>query len=289
VTIPPLSVVIATRGGWQAVAPILDVLLPQLRAVDGEVVVADGRAETPAVPQEVRWIPLRDANLLRLRAIALHNARGAVVAIGEDHYLPGLSWCEAVLRAHTEHPHVAGVVGCLHNATDRTLVGRANFLAFAAPYVRPMPRLPSGRPPPASTLSVKRDVLDEFRVVPGTLESEMIPRLFEEGRLVADDRIVAHHYQDNGVAWSVRNTWASTRASYGYARARLAPARRPHVARWAVGHIPFLLWNEARRATDGRPSRVFDLAAVAVIAAAAGIGGAVGTLLGPGRAAEVVS
>jgi hypothetical protein len=52
----PLSVVIATRGGWEALGPVQDALLEQVRAVGGEVIVASGSAEAASPPPPVRWI-----------------------------------------------------------------------------------------------------------------------------------------------------------------------------------------------------------------------------------------
>jgi hypothetical protein len=237
----------------------------------------------------VRWIPVWDANLLRLRSLAVRSARGAVIAIGEDHSVPTPGWCAAILRAHAEHPAAAAVAGCLVNATDRTVAGRANFLAFAAQYAPPMPSLPDNQPPPASTLSFKRDALAALDDAPGSLESEVIPRLFREGRITPDDRVVVEHHQDFGILWSVGNSFASARSSYGYARPRLEPAQRWEVVRWVLTRMPAVLWRDTRDAR-GKVQRLGrDLPAIAVIQAAAVAGGAVGTLAGPGRAPERVA
>ena len=98
-----------------------------------------------------------------------------------------------------------------------------------------MPTLPPGRPPPSSVLSFKRDALEGIASEPpGWLEAELIPSLFERGLMVADERVVADHFQDHGCWWSVYNGFDSARSSYGFKRSVLTPAQRREVARWAL-------------------------------------------------------
>ena len=157
---PPLTVVIPARGGLAEAAEALEALTPGADEAGAEVVVAgDSDGAEPAC-DPVRAISSTEADILALRKLGIEAARGEVVAIGEDHAVPRSDWCEAVLRAHAEHPEAAAIVGCLVNATDATLAGRANFLAFASAWQPPMPALPPDRPPPSSTLSFKRDALE---------------------------------------------------------------------------------------------------------------------------------
>lgn len=276
------------REGLAEIAPVLDALLPAAKAVGAEVVVIGeiGISATPPADL-VRLIEMPVADMLVLRRRGLAEARGEVLAIGEDHAVPRRGWCEAVIRAHAEHREAA-VVGCLVNATDATLAGRANFLAFAAPWQPPMPTLPSGRPPPSSTLSFKRAAIAGIGSKdPGWFEADLIPSLFADGKMVADERIVVDHFQDHGSLWSIRNAFDSARSSYGYERARLAPASRRRLAAWAIANIPRRLRREARAGT-GKMSPL-ESALVALIALAAGLGGAAGTLLGPGVSADRVA
>jgi hypothetical protein len=218
------------------------------------------------------------------------EASGEVVAIGEDHAMPRADWCEAVIRAHAEHPEAAAIVGCLVNGTDATLAGRANFLAFASAWQPPMPTLPSGRPPPSSTLSFKRDALERIESeAPGWLEAELMPSLFDRGLMVADERIVVDHFQDHGSLWSIRNAFHSARASYGYHRAKNAPADRRRVARWAIGGVPRQVRREAREASGETRATAPERGLITLIGVAAGLGGAMGSLFGSGRSPERVA
>lgn len=288
---PPLSIVIPARGGLEEAGPVLQALSAALIATGAEVVVVGDSDGTTAPPGDrVRLIHAPVADMLALRRRGIEEARGEVVAIGEDHAVPRADWCRAVIRAHAEHPEAAAIVGCLVNATDRTLAGRANFLAFAAPWQPPMATLPSGRPPPSSVLSLKRTALEGIgSKPPGWFEADLIPSLFSEGMMVADDRIVADHFQDHGSLWSIRNAFDSARSSYGYERSKLAPAGRRKLARWTIGGIPRGLRAEAREASaDLRMPRT-EAALIALIAIAAGLGGAVGSMLGPGASVDRVA
>jgi hypothetical protein len=287
---PPLSVVIPTRDGVAELASVLEALVPGAEASGAEVLIVGDVDETAPPATCVRLLPVPESDILVLRRQGLAEATGEVVAIGEDHAVPAPDWCEAVIRAHAELPEAAAVVGCLVNGTDATVTGRANFLAFAAPWQPPMATLPSGRPPPCSTLSLKRDMLRGIEAeAPGWFEAGLLPALFEEGRMVADDRIVVDHYQDNGSFWSIRNAFHSARSSYGYERTRHVPQGRREVVRWAVGGVPRRLRAEAREGHRGSRMRASESALISTITLAAGLGAAAGVLLGPGRSAERVA
>ena len=189
-----------------------------------------------------------------------------------------------MIRAHAEHPEAAAVVCCLDNATEATVGGRANFFSFASPWLPPMQTLPDRRPPPVSTLSFKREALSGAESAGvGWLESELTPSLFAEGAMVADGTIVIDHHQDHGVLWPVRNAYHSARASYGYQRASLDPARRREVARWTARWIAPGMLREARGASRRTRVGAREWALIALISVGAGIGGTAGALLGPGR------
>lgn len=258
--------------------------IAQLHAVGGELVVVglDGN-DLPSPPTGLRGVPVRDADMLRLRLAGVKAAAGSIVAIGEDHSVPAPDWAEAVLRAHTEHPSAPAVVGCLVNAADRSISGRANFLAFAGSYAPPMPDVPKWRPPPLSTLSLKRTTLTELDDRPGGLDA-LANRLFADNLLVADDRIVVHHDQDLGTLGSIRNAYIVTRSAYGYAIDREQPGRRSEAARWAARHLGPTVWRTARAAQPSTPSRVAELAIVAAMAAANSVGAVLGAVVGFGRA-----
>jgi hypothetical protein len=274
---------VAIREGLAEIEPVLAALVPQARAVGAEVIVV-GRADD-AAPAGVRLVRVDDDNIFRLRLTGIKAARGEVVAIGEDHAVPRPDWCEAVIRAHAERPEVPAVAGCLVNATTRTLGARGNFLAFAAPYQPPMPDLPGKRPPPLSALSFKRQALDELDGTLGRFEAVLVPRLFAEGRMVADDRIVVDHYQAHSALWAIVNGFHGARSAYGYLRAEQSRGDRLRQARWSLTNWPRRLLGEARNEGGSRA----ELALVGLVGAGVGLGGAVGALAGPGRSPDRVA
>src|SRR5688500_7223237 len=156
---PPLSVVLPTRHPWAETTAVADDLLAELRTVGGELVVVTGTGEQHDLGTDVRWIAMKEQCLLTLRNCGVAESTGAVVAIGEDHAVPQPGGAERVLAAHAARPDADVVVGCLVNATDRTLAGRANFFAFAGAWAPPMPALRVERPPPVSAVSIKRRAL----------------------------------------------------------------------------------------------------------------------------------
>jgi hypothetical protein len=282
---PSLSVVLATRDPYSSLARVLDALVPQLRDVGGEVIVAcnEAPADRGVGPVVVRVSP--DANVLSLRRLAFDAARAEVIAVGEDHAVPTPEWCRAVLRAHREHPDAPVVAGCLVNGTARTAAGRANFLGFAAPFMPPMRAL--DRPPPVSALSFKRRALLEAESGPGAIESVLVPRFFADGAMVIDDRIVVIHHQDHGLRWTLVNAYCNTRANYGYA-SRQADFDRRTTIRWIATGMCARQWREAwaaRHEFKGVAAAVLT----AVVCLATTAGAFVGVLVGPGRAAERVA
>jgi hypothetical protein len=287
--VTPLTVIVATREGAGKLEPVLSALTPQLRAsgADAVVVCGSGEAAPTGLDTSVTWIATEGRNLLALRQIAVEHARGEVLAFGEDHTVPGPGWVDAILRAHRQHPYAAIVVGCLVNATDATVAGRANFLAFAAPFAPPMKSLP-GRPPPYSAVSIKQRELEFPFVTPGDIESKLVPKLVEEGAAVCDDRIVAHHWQDHGVWWSLVNAFVNARANYGYAHEGVGRARRNEALRWICST---LLTRQISEVWAGRPMMrsPLDFALGVVLSAATTLGAFVGTVTGAGRAAERVA
>jgi hypothetical protein len=286
---PPLSVIVAVREELGHIQPVLDALLPQARRTGSEVLVVGPTNE--AAPRGVRLVRVDDDDIYRLRLVGVQEARGEVVAIGEDHAVPRPDWCEAVIRAHAERPDAPAVVGCLVNATAGTVSGRVNFIAFAGPFQPPMPSLPATRrPPPVSCLSLKRAALAELDDGwLGALEAEILPRLAAEDRLAPDDRVLVDHYQDHGLVWMFVNGFHSARASYGLARWQQSWRERLRQARWSLVNWPRRIFADGREATGGGPGQRFELALVAAVGVAAGVGAAVGSIAGPGSSPDRVA
>lgn len=162
-TTPELSVVIASTVG----RPYLDACLAALRHQSGdvapEVIVVDRvgpsvTAFVAALHPEVRLITAGTAHSVpELRALGIRAARGALVAITEDHCIPPPDWCEAIRRAHAAHPGPA-IGGAVDNGATQRLVDWAVFFCEYGNFLSP---LPGGvaRDLPGPNVSYKRDAL----------------------------------------------------------------------------------------------------------------------------------
>jgi hypothetical protein len=282
---PSVSLALPTRHRWSSISERYAATIAELDAVGGELVIAGlGGEDVPAPPRAVRIVsdPERDLMLLRVRAV--QACRGSVVAVGEDHAVPAPGWARAVVRAHHEHPAAPAVVGALLNVADGSAAARANFLACGGLYAPPMPEVPEWRPPPFSTISLKRAALRELDVTaPGSLDA-IVNRLYEEHALVADDRVLFEHEQDLGIVGTIRQAYNVTRSGYGYAIDRTEPGRRWEASRWAARHLAPSVWKAARRAQSPTDSNWVEWAVVAAMSVANAAGAVVGSMAGSGKA-----
>jgi hypothetical protein len=196
-----LSVVVPTCHGWPSVRPCLERLRDQAQACGAEVIVADGSAG-PAPPagalwNGVVWLRDRGAGVFALRALARRAARGAILAVTEDHCLVAPDWCLRILQAHAARPDAVAVKGTVRNGTADRLGDRASYLVVHAPSLPPF----EGRKEDAilgiSCASYRRQAVD--RLVPElTWPVEIVDtrRWRAAGQVVvADPRIWVEHHQ----------------------------------------------------------------------------------------------
>jgi hypothetical protein len=188
-------VVVATTRPWPAASISIDELLPQVRALGGELILADGHGDgwDPAVGSDVIWVRKPGWDRLHLHREALAMATGDVIAFTEDHVRPTPSWCEAIITSHREHADADAISGAVTNASRSHSFERASFLFTSAPYLPPITGRPD-RSPPANNFSLKRRAVSTD-LAPGDVELVVLPELYEDGRMVIDDRIVIEHVQ----------------------------------------------------------------------------------------------
>jgi len=201
-----ISVVLTTTRPWPEAAGALRSVYAQAVAHDGEVILAD--ATGLALParhemRELRHLVLPNANVFRLRSAGLAAARGAVVALTEDHCTVAPDWVVAVLRAHAEHPTAGVIGGAVLNGARERLVDWANFFVSNEASLPPM-RVRAGPDITGqANVSYKRDLL--ARYPDDALDEGRFRRaLVRDGvPLVADDRIVVSHIQSLSVRESL--------------------------------------------------------------------------------------
>jgi hypothetical protein len=151
VTLPPagraFSVVIVRFVGGAAVTRTLDALVPQLVALDGEVIVAHRGDDAPdpalrARHPAVRWVAgSHDASPARLRTLGVLASTGAVIACTEDHCTPAREWGARILAAHAGGERVVG--GAIYKAPTADGTAWAAYLLDYARYMSPLPAGPA--------------------------------------------------------------------------------------------------------------------------------------------------
>jgi hypothetical protein len=196
-----LSVIVASHHHWPAAQPCLEALAPQLAALGGRVELLVLVAEPDGITDEelatrpyARRLVFPEASVFRLRLEGVRAARGAIVAITEDHCVPAADWVEQTLRAHREFP-LAGVIGgAVTNDSTATAAMRASFLMTFSEYHPPLPERPGQRVPLAANLSFKRWALPREGELPeGYLELQHIRGLMDQDLAALwGDSVVLH-------------------------------------------------------------------------------------------------
>ncbi len=280
----PMSLVVATAKPWPRLAPLLDAVRSQARAAGAEVLVADGDGD--GVPDDIGepFVVVRrpGADVFLLRAEAITHARGAVVALLEDHSYPDPDYCSRVVKAFEEHPDMLGIVGTARNGAPKPL-DDASFLLTWAPFLAPLTEVPSDRCAPPGVVAFRRSALPAAPPPPGWLEYELSAQLRRDGRLVADDRVRVNHVQHLGArAFPIQ--FHAGRGYGGLTHEPRASIPRGRRVREALG-IPATLMRQTAEGTrrSNWPHRRRSLALVAVLAACNSAGQVVGVLTGPGK------
>jgi len=133
--------VIVLKGG-NALTRCLTALSGQTNVSDVEIIVPyddnhnldSCRTQFP----DVRWLAVQgDRTYAELRTKGVLAARGAVVALTEDHCVPRPAWCATLLKEH-EAAHAA-VGGAVDKLTPDTALNWSLYLADYVRYANPAP------------------------------------------------------------------------------------------------------------------------------------------------------
>lgn len=198
---PRISVVIASVNGPEHLGECLDALEQQSLRGQMEIVVADrcGDAVARLVQERhpaVRLLSLAGSKSVpELRAAAIREAHGQIVAITEDHCLAPADWCAQMLRAHQERNGIIG--GAVEN--HPSLAGVMNWGAFFCEYARFMNPVPDGEAEniPGNNISYRREFLTHVSdlLEQGTFwEESLNARLREKGiHCYSDPKVVVFH------------------------------------------------------------------------------------------------
>lgn len=137
-----LSVVIVTLGGRDYIPSCLAALKEQIDVPDVEIIIPCDeriydldslRSKYPSV----QFVPVPGRKTYaELRAIGFHTAKGAIVALTEDHCMPEPHWCANIIKEH-EKPYAA-VGGPVDKEGKDTILNWAIYLNDFGRYMSPM-------------------------------------------------------------------------------------------------------------------------------------------------------
>lgn len=286
-----LSVVVPSVNGGGDLVPCLEALDAQRADVALEVLVIDRMGE-PLRAEVVRRFPWARVlavpaatTIPDMRALAFAEARGASVAVIEDHVMVPPGWARALLDAQRDgHPVVGGAV--VNAATDRVV----DWAAFLCEYSHCIEPLPAG---PAEWLTgnnvvYTRELLAKHadQLGHGKWENQLHDALRRDGvTLECRPEIRVGHKKHYTVGEYFTQRYLYAR-SYAGARVAGAPlSRRLAYGGAALALPPVLFGRTVSRVFKKRRHRVellqsLPLLAVFVLAWAAGE--AVGYIAGPG-------
>jgi glycosyltransferase involved in cell wall biosynthesis len=297
---PPVTVVAAAVEPWPAVQPFLDTVLPEIRALGGELVL--GAADDRVVPAGrrpcgVRVVvagPRRTTSPFALRAAAFGVADGEVIVVTEDHCRPSPGWLSAYVDARAREGAAALFTGPVAPGDPEHPVNWANYLMIFGAFAPPLEALLAERCPTIANCAVAGAVAAARRAElaePGYFERALVPELYRAGGCVRVPAAVVAHVQNFGPWRHLRLTFDDARCA-GAATAAAIPTYRPRLAPGALRHEADEVLDLVGRVVAARPAfrdryeqAAFWLRALA-LARAAGL--AVGARYGAGRSAERV-
>jgi len=209
-TPPEVSVVVVAFVGEQYLQRLLDALTLQATDRTEVIVVCDSligniarfRSSYPTV-DFVRFAEPRSP--ASLRAVGVARARGAIVALVEDHCVPAPDWTAQVIAAHQDDAAAVGGAmekGFPPDSHDDTALNWALYLADYSRYALPMAEGRSGAASDCN-VSYKRQALMEIAPVWSNEFHENIvhAELARHGKtLWFSPRIVVH--EQRSMTWS---------------------------------------------------------------------------------------
>lgn len=227
----PITAVLPTIRGLAAARPAIERLVPQVVAVGGEVIVADGsdagkpsQADLASLGGETtRWLSMPGSSVFQLRYAAYKAARGEIVAVTEDHCLVDEDWIERILDAHRRHPSAAAVGGAVLNGTASKAVDWAAFVLTQGPFMPPLANGESPRISGPANVSYKRRVLARLEGDEryGLIDFLELPAAIDGQPLVNDDSIRVLHHQSQGFWGTSRAEFDNGRTIAGYRRRKM--------------------------------------------------------------------
>lgn len=275
-----------------------DRILETLAALKGEaepceVVLADRRQDEVSRRiaeryPDVRMVPCaKETTLPEMRALALDASSGDIVAVTEDHCVPGERWVAEILSAFESTGAVA-VGGNVDNGVCDTGFDWATFLCEYSFFYPPVQEGETDVLP-GMNVAYRRDALlavPRERLTMGFWETTAHPLLRQRGRFVSRNTIRMHHCKKFSLGLFLRQRYVYSRYYAGIRFDSKDIGRRIVAALLSLALPPLLLWRMLTAASGKglRGEFVRALPALTLFVIVWAWGEMVGYAAGPGRA-----
>lgn len=263
---PPLSVVVIMFSGPDELGRCLQALHDQRDVTQPEILVPCDDALPDRRSLALRFPAARFLHVTgsrtpaELRAHAVAEARGRIVALVEDHCMPDPDWCARIISAHrADHAAVGGSVekGFAPGSSHDTTLDWAVYLTDYSRYMNPLPEGPATALTDCN-VSYKRESLDLIRAIwiDEFHENLVNGRLQEAGAsLWFDPHIVVRNYRPLTIRKAIRDRYSFGRL-FAATRVEGQPfARRLVFAAASSIMPPILAMRAARNLTARRRHR----------------------------------
>ena len=227
---PPISVTISTVQGWSHIADALTTTIRSVQDVGGEVVVTDGSDEAAPGPDilgpGVVWAKYPGESVFQLRVRGYQLARGALVAVTEDHVHVPRDWARRLLDAHAAHPEAIAIGGSVVNGATRTVIDWASFLVVQSAVAAPIPSGPAKRLSGAVNVCYRRAAIEHIDAHEGlgAMDGLHQRQLADAGAtMLNDDTIRVSHVQEIGWRGTTAGHYNAGRTMSGFRRQQLKP------------------------------------------------------------------
>ena len=229
-----LSIVVAASNDPGLLGQCLASLKGQGEAADTEVIVASNYAGADGavaahLPGAVHLALPETTTVPMLRTHGIRRARGAIIALAEDHCTFDPAWCEAVKAAHAL-PH-AVVGGTVENRTGPAPQDWATYFFEYGAFMAPNRAGTVGRLA-GNNASYKREALEAVQEAfeDGFYETFMHQALQQRGHaLYLAPAAVVYHVKHYDTATVFRQCY-----HHGRAFAAMRAARAPRIARMGL-------------------------------------------------------
>jgi hypothetical protein len=293
-TLFPLSVIVATTQQWPEIRECMASLYLQAQTAGAEIIVGDAHGH--GLPDESPFsnvICLRSpgASVYQMRALAMAQARGKIVAVTEDHCRVSADWCANILQAHREYPEVAVIGGAVENGATNTLIDWASFFYANGSAMRPL-GTKVARQLLQLNLSYKQRVVPKTTPELGRMEFMLIQTLRGQGEtLLVDDRIVQYHVQSLGFLGTCLLHYHGSKSVSGFRLQHIGPLERG-IRLAACFAMPPILFARALLPLRGkhrlRGKIAMALPALALLVCIRAVGAFAGLVAGPGNSPQQV-